>query len=108
MSMLQGALNVEFIYIIIRLFLFLFFSFTICSPNVRVRFSSKHKTDRTMLWFRHLFVLCYAMLSCFSGVQLCETMDCSPSGSSVHGALQARILEWVAMPSSKGSSQPRD
>ena len=35
-------------------------------------------------------------------------MDCSPPGSSVHGILQARILEWVAMPSSMGSSQPRD
>ena len=35
-------------------------------------------------------------------------MDCSLSGSSVHGILQARILEWVAMPFSRGSSQPRD
>ena len=35
-------------------------------------------------------------------------MDCCPPGSSVHGTLQARILEWVAMPSSKGSSQHRD
>ena len=35
---------------------------------------------------------------------LCDSMDCSPPGSSVHGILQARILEWVAMPSSKGSS----
>ena len=37
----------------------------------------------------------------------CDPMDCSPPGSSVHGILQARTLEWVAMPSSKGSSQPR-
>ena len=35
-------------------------------------------------------------------------MDCSPPGSSVHGILQARTLEWVAMPSSRKSSQPRD
>ena len=35
-------------------------------------------------------------------------MDCSLPGSSVLGILQARILEWVAMPSSRGSSQPRD
>ena len=35
-------------------------------------------------------------------------MDCSPPGSSVHGILQARILKWVAMPSFRGSSQPRD
>ena len=38
---------------------------------------------------------------------LCESMDCSPPGSSVHGIFQARILEWVAIPFSKGSSQPR-
>ena len=35
-------------------------------------------------------------------------MDCSPPGSSVHGILQARILEWVAIPFSGGSSWPRD
>ena len=37
---------------------------------------------------------------------LCNPIDCSLPGSSVHGILQARILEWVAMPSSRGSSQP--
>jgi len=35
-------------------------------------------------------------------------MDNSPQGSSVHGILQARILEWVAIPFFRGSSQPRD
>ena len=35
-------------------------------------------------------------------------IDCSPPGSSVHGSLQPRKLEWVAMPPSRGSSQPRD
>ena len=39
---------------------------------------------------------------------LCDPMDCSPPGSSVHGILQARILEWAAMPSSRESSRPRD
>ena len=39
---------------------------------------------------------------------LCDPLDCSPPGSSVHGILQARILEWVATSSSRGSSQPRD
>ena len=38
----------------------------------------------------------------------CHPMDCSPPGSSVHGILQARILEWGDMPSSKESSWPRD
>ena len=39
---------------------------------------------------------------------LCDPMDCGPPGSSVHGILQARILQWAAMPSSRGSSRPRD
>jgi len=39
---------------------------------------------------------------------VCESMDGSPPGSSVHRILQASILEWVAMPSFRGSSQPRD
>ena len=39
---------------------------------------------------------------------LCNTMDCSLPGSSVHGILQARILEWVAMPAFRGSARPRD
>ena len=39
---------------------------------------------------------------------LCDPMDCSLPGSSVHSILQARILEWVAMPSSRGSSWARD
>ena len=38
----------------------------------------------------------------------CDPLDCSPPGSSVHGILQARILEWVAISFSRGSSQPRD
>ena len=45
-------------------------------------------------------------------LQLCSIlwnpMDCSLPGASVHGILQARILEWVAMPSSRGSSRPTD
>ena len=39
---------------------------------------------------------------------LCDPMDCSPPGSSVHVILQARILEWVAISFSRGSSKPRD
>ena len=49
---------------------------------------------------------------CAQPLQSCRLlwgpMDCSPLGSSVHGTLQARILEWVTMPSSRGSSQDRD
>ena len=39
--------------------------------------------------------------------QLCLTF-CNPMDYTIHGVLQARILEWVAIPSSRGSSQPRD
>ena len=42
-----------------------------------------------------------------SGVRLCDSMDCSLPGSSVHGILQARILEWVAISFSRRSSRPR-
>ena len=38
----------------------------------------------------------------------CDPIDCSPLGSYVHGISQARILEWVAISPSRGSSQPRD
>ena len=43
-----------------------------------------------------------------SCLTLWDIEDCSPPGSSVHGILQARVLEWVALPSSRGSSWPRD
>ena len=38
----------------------------------------------------------------------CDPMDCSPPGSSIHGILQAKILEWVVISLSRGSFQPRD
>ena len=53
----------------------------------------------------------YTLLYCSvtqSCPTLCDPVDCSPPGSSVRGILQARILEWVAIPFSKGSSWPRD
>ena len=48
------------------------------------------------------------VLTVHSCPTLCDPMDCSPPGSSVHGILQARILEWVAIPFSRASSQLRD
>ena len=47
--------------------------------------------------------LSVAAQSCLT---LCDSLACSPPGSSVHGDHQARILEWVTMPSPRGSSQP--
>ena len=43
-----------------------------------------------------------------SHLTLCDDMDCSPQGSSIHGIFQARILEWVAIPSSRECSGPRN
>ena len=51
---------------------------------------------------------CLPAKSLQSHPTLCDPMDCSSPGFSVHGILQARILEWVPMPSSRGSSQPMD
>ena len=43
-----------------------------------------------------------------SCLTLCDTMDCSPPDSSIHGIFQARVLEWLAISFSRGSSRPRD
>ena len=48
---------------------------------------------------------CFVAKLCLT---LCDPMDWSPPGSSVHGILQRRILEWVAISFSRASSQPRD
>ena len=58
------------------------------------------------IWTNQLFVppLLVAQLH----PTLCNTLDCSPPGSSVQGILQARILEWAAIAFSKGSTWPRD
>ena len=52
--------------------------------------------------------VCMSVKSLQSCPNLCDPMDCNPPGSSVHGILQARILERVAMPSSRGSPGSRD
>ena len=53
-------------------------------------------------------LLCVCVLIVQSCLTLCNPMHCSPPGFSVHDILQARILEWVAISFSRGSSQPRD
>ena len=60
-------------------------------------------TDRTFTGYMHVCVL--LLQQCPS---LCNPMDYNPPGSFIHGILQAGILEWVAGPSSRGSSRPRD
>ena len=59
--------------------------------------------------FTELFVCVYVLvLVAQSCPTLCDPMDHSPPGSPVHGILQARILEWVAISFSRGSSEPRE
>ena len=59
---------------------------------------------------KHMMCVC-ACVCVFSVAQscptLCDPVDCNPPDSSIHGNLLARILEWVAMSSSMGYSQPR-
>ena len=55
-----------------------------------------------------LFIVSCPFLVTQSCPTLCNSMDCSPQGFSVHGILQARILKWVAIPLSRGSSWPKD
>ena len=56
----------------------------------------------------NLVTCCMRAMSFQSCLMLCDPMGCTSPGSSVHGILQAIILEWVAMPSSRGSSQTGD
>ena len=57
----------------------------------------------------HTYVrLCMLSHLVMSNSVMSNPMDCSPPGSSVHGIFHARILEWVAVPFSRGSSQSRD
>ena len=69
----------------------------------------------TYCWSLVWRILSITLLACESESEvtqlcptLCDPVDCSPLGSSVHGILQARILEWVAISFSRGSSPPRD
>ena len=66
---------------------------TLTTPNTGVSIEQQNKSESE------------AALSCPT---LCDPMDCSPPGSSVHGIFQARVLEWVAIAFSRESSQPRD
>ena len=83
-------------------------------PGSRRRRSySRSRSHSRYCWWLQVFKLainslmntcCLVAKSCPT---LCDPMDCSPPGFSVHGISQARIREWVAISFSKGSSQPR-
>ena len=70
--------------------------------NFEKFFKWKHKLHESVI------VMKVKVLVAQSCLMLCDPVDCSPPGSSVHGIMQARILEWAAISFSRGSSQPRD
>ena len=76
----------------------------VCTPSVPSQQNSLQENGKRLVSFSKHMCACSATQLYLT---LCDPMDCSPPGSSVHGILQARILEWVAIPFSRGSSQPR-
>ena len=65
------------------------------------------KANRHMIRCTILIIIGGGDLDAKLSPTLCDPMDCSLPGSSVHGILQARILEWIAIPFSRGSTWPR-
>ena len=75
--------------------LFLSFGYVLCD------------TGMSLQWIVCVCVCVFVCVSCSVVSESCSPLDCSPP-DSVHGVLQARILEWVAIPFSRGSFWPRD
>ena len=75
-------------------------------PSVLIKSGTLDRdTQQGRMLIGGLYLCCLVAKSCST---LCDLMDCSLPGFSVHGLFQARILEWVAFPFSRGSSWPRD
>ena len=80
--------------------------------NCSVNFNKESLTWNFLTWVlkelldqKERLCMCWVTHSCLT---LCHPMDCSLPASSVHGIFQPRLLEWVSMSYSRGSSQPRD
>ena len=107
------SLNFDFCYCLLTMcffFLYIFLSFFLSSLGPFKRFSFfslLHRGASTafqgVCWICLVKVLVAQLYS-----TLCNPMDCGLPGSSVHGILQTRILEWLAIPFSRGSSWPRN
>jgi len=80
----------------------------ICVCMHTVEYYSVMKRRKSGRLWQRGWTLKALVLLAQSWLALCDPMDCSPPGSCLHGILQARILEWVAIPFSRGSSWPRD
>ena len=75
-----------------------------CTTASQHRMIKGHRTQN--MWSTALFLV--KVLVAQLCLTLCNPTFCNPSGSTVHGILQARTLQWVAIPFSRGSSTPRD
>ena len=91
-------------------------SMCLCISDIKSLEKNKSTSDKihsSLYKFSSISFIClclslYLYIIAQSCLTLCNPMDCSLTSSSVHGIFQARILEWVAIYFSKGSSQPRD
>ena len=83
-------------------------------PSIRVfAFGATYQLWSSQLMIERVALEQHSVCMCAQSITqsyptLCDPMDCSPPGSSVHGIFQARVLEWVAISFSSRSSQPRD
>ena len=84
-----------------------FFVGNLCLMILAIWLDSKASLMQSALQTLSCLILSCCFVSQFC-LTLCDPMDYSPPGSSVHGILQARTLEWVVMPSCRGSSRPRN
>ena len=86
------------------------FPTTKASPLFKIRSKGRRSSHLPQLPWSQLVhhCVCVCAMSLQSCPAVCDPVDCSPPGSSVHGVLQARVLEWVFTSSSRGSSRPRD
>ena len=112
-----GPITLSKVWFVYRFKVHLAFLYTRQRPKPKMKSKwvqnhQQHETVRsTVCVIQQATALCFpSPPKCLSlnGVQLSDPKDCSPPGSSVHGTHQARILEWVAIPFSRGSSWPRD
>ena len=112
-----GPITLSKVWLVYRFKVHLAFLYTRQRPKPKMKSKwvqnhQQHETVKsTVCVIQQATPLCFpSPPKCLSlnGVQLGDPKDCSPPGSSVHGTHQARILEWVAIPFSRGSSWPRD
>ena len=111
----QKTTTTNMYFLLMQVFWCAFFLWTLHIPSIMCELLGI--SYKTLRWLSNLsgyesesrFNFCVSVCSCAHSyvLTLCDPMDCSSPGSFVHGILQARILEWVAIAFSRGSSQPR-